>query len=54
MAESKLAKFVGDIIIPPRMVEIIVDGEVIVIYLASNVSMIVFSFQFATAHKFSS
>lgn len=28
VAESKLAKFVGDIIIPPRMVEIIVDGEV--------------------------
>ncbi|XP_021768788.1 vacuolar protein sorting-associated protein 52 A-like [Chenopodium quinoa] len=28
MAESKLAKFVEDIIVPPRMVDIIVDGEV--------------------------
>lgn len=28
MAESKLAKFVEDIIIPPRMIDIIVDGEV--------------------------
>ncbi|KAJ0025000.1 hypothetical protein Pint_06743 [Pistacia integerrima] len=28
VAESKLAKFVEDIIIPPRMVDIIVDGEV--------------------------
>ncbi|XP_020547644.1 LOW QUALITY PROTEIN: vacuolar protein sorting-associated protein 52 A-like [Sesamum indicum] len=27
-AESKLAKFVEDIIIPPRMIDIIVDGEV--------------------------
>lgn len=27
-AESKLAKFVEDIIVPPRMVDIIVDGEV--------------------------
>ncbi|KDO51393.1 hypothetical protein CISIN_1g0367573mg, partial [Citrus sinensis] len=27
VAESKLAKFVEDIIIPPRMVDIIVDGE---------------------------
>ncbi|XP_057766628.1 vacuolar protein sorting-associated protein 52 A [Salvia miltiorrhiza] len=27
-AESKLAKFVEDIIVPPRMIEIIVDGEV--------------------------
>ena len=28
MTESKLAKFVEDIIIPPRMVDIIVDSEV--------------------------
>ncbi|XP_021837606.1 vacuolar protein sorting-associated protein 52 A isoform X1 [Spinacia oleracea] len=28
LAESKLAKFVEDIIVPPRMVDIIVDGEV--------------------------
>ncbi|CAN0854136.1 Vacuolar protein sorting-associated protein 52 A [Linum grandiflorum] len=28
VAESKLAKFVEDIIIPPRMVDVIVDGEV--------------------------
>ncbi|KAF5749309.1 vacuolar protein sorting-associated protein 52 A [Tripterygium wilfordii] len=28
VAESKLAKFVEDIIIPPRMIDIIVDGEV--------------------------
>ncbi|KEH42976.1 vacuolar protein sorting-associated protein [Medicago truncatula] len=28
VAESKLAKFVEDIIIPPRMVDILVDGEV--------------------------
>ncbi|XP_030930523.1 vacuolar protein sorting-associated protein 52 A-like [Quercus lobata] len=27
-AESKLAKFVEDIIVPPRMVDIVVDGEV--------------------------
>ncbi|KAL7145746.1 hypothetical protein ABFS83_07G107300 [Erythranthe nasuta] len=27
-AESKLAKFVEDIIVPPRMIDIIVDGEV--------------------------
>ncbi|XP_050273954.1 vacuolar protein sorting-associated protein 52 A-like isoform X4 [Quercus robur] len=26
-AESKLAKFVEDIIVPPRMVDIVVDGE---------------------------
>lgn len=29
MAESKLAKFVEDIIVPPRMVDIIVDAEVL-------------------------
>ncbi|KAL5776051.1 hypothetical protein ACOSP7_008977 [Xanthoceras sorbifolium] len=28
VAESKLAKFVEDIIVPPRMVDIVVDGEV--------------------------
>lgn len=28
MTESKLAKFVEDIIVPPKMVDIIVDGEV--------------------------
>ncbi|KAI4301992.1 hypothetical protein L6164_035217 [Bauhinia variegata] len=28
VAESKLAKFVEDIIVPPRMVDVIVDGEV--------------------------
>lgn len=28
VAESKLAKFVEDIIVPPRMIDIIVDGEV--------------------------
>ncbi|KAL6582905.1 Vacuolar protein sorting-associated protein 52 [Orobanche minor] len=27
-AESKLAKFVEDIIVPPRMIEIIGDGEI--------------------------
>jgi len=27
-AESKLSKFVEDIIVPPRMIDIIVDGEV--------------------------
>lgn len=29
VAESKLAKFVEDIIVPPRMIDIIVDGEVV-------------------------
>ncbi|KAH9626897.1 hypothetical protein KSS87_002297 [Heliosperma pusillum] len=28
VAESKLAKFVEDIIVPPRMIDVIVDGEV--------------------------
>ncbi|XP_030935598.1 vacuolar protein sorting-associated protein 52 A-like [Quercus lobata] len=28
LAESKLAKFVEDIIVPPRMVGIVIDGEV--------------------------
>lgn len=28
MAESKLAKFVEDIIVPPKMIDVIVDGEV--------------------------
>ncbi|KAK4483916.1 hypothetical protein RD792_011125 [Penstemon davidsonii] len=32
-AESKLAKFVEDIIVPPRMIDIIVDGEVSEEYL---------------------
>ncbi|KAF2314489.1 hypothetical protein GH714_026932 [Hevea brasiliensis] len=32
-AESKLAKFVEDIIVPPRMVDIIVDGELCLMYL---------------------
>ena len=50
MAESKLAKFVEDIIVPPRMVDIIVDGEVLVVYLDSHVNVIVLSFYFATAH----
>ncbi|KAH9781922.1 vacuolar protein sorting-associated protein 52 A [Citrus sinensis] len=35
VAESKLAKFVEDIIIPPRMVDIIVDGEVNEEYMRS-------------------
>lgn len=30
VAESKLAKFVEDIIVPPRMIDVIVDGEVMV------------------------
>lgn len=34
-AESKLAKFVEDIIVPPRMIDIIVDGEVNEEYLRS-------------------
>lgn len=34
-AESKLSKFVEDIIVPPRMIDIIVDGEVITLYLHS-------------------
>lgn len=29
VAESKLAKFVEDIIVPPRMIDIIVDEEVL-------------------------
>lgn len=29
VAESKLAKFVEDIIVPPRMIDIIIDGEVL-------------------------
>lgn len=29
VAESKLAKFVEEIIVPPRMIDIIVDGEVL-------------------------
>lgn len=33
-AESKLAKFVEDIIVPPRMIDIIVDGEVLKAFLA--------------------
>lgn len=28
MAESKLAKFVEEIIVPPKMINVIVDGEV--------------------------
>ena len=32
-AESKLAKFVEDIIVPPRMVDIVVDGEVFLIFV---------------------
>lgn len=32
-AESKLAKFVEDIIVPPRMIDIIVDGEVLKAFL---------------------
>jgi hypothetical protein len=32
-AESKLSKFVEDIIVPPRMIGIIVDGEVIIYIL---------------------
>lgn len=27
-AESKLSKFVEDIIVPPRMIDIVIDGEV--------------------------
>jgi Vps52 / Sac2 family len=34
-AESQLSKFVEDIIVPPRMIDIIVDGEV------SSFSMII-------------
>jgi hypothetical protein len=33
VAESKLAKFVEDIIVPPRMVDIIVDGEVSLVFV---------------------
>jgi len=33
-AESKLSKFVEDIIVPPRMIDIIVDGEVIIYILS--------------------
>jgi hypothetical protein len=33
-AESKLSKFVEDIIVPPRMIDIIVDGEVITYILS--------------------
>lgn len=33
-AESKLSKFVEDIIVPPRMIDIIVDGEVITCILS--------------------
>lgn len=32
VAESKLAKFVEDIVVPPRMVDILVDGEVFLIF----------------------
>jgi len=32
VAESKLAKFVEDIIVPPRMVDILVDGEVLIFF----------------------
>ncbi|KAJ0454744.1 putative cullin repeat-like-containing domain superfamily [Helianthus annuus] len=35
VAESKLAKFVEEIIVPPRMIDIIVDGEVNEEYLRS-------------------
>jgi hypothetical protein len=35
-AESKLSKFVEDIIVPPRMIDIIVDGEVITYILSTN------------------
>jgi hypothetical protein len=35
-AESKLSKFVEDIIVPPRMIDIIVDGEVITIFLSCS------------------
>lgn len=34
-AESKLAKFVEDIIVPPRMIEIIVDGEVCQVFFSA-------------------
>ena len=33
-AESKLSKFVEDIIVPPRIIDIIVDGEVIIYILS--------------------
>ena len=32
-AKSKLAKFVEDIIVPQRMVDIVVDGEVFLIFV---------------------
>jgi hypothetical protein len=32
-AESKLSKFVEDIIVPPRMIDIIVDGEVFLTFI---------------------
>ena len=38
VAESKLAKFVEDIIVPPRMVDIIVDGEVFMIFVCPPTS----------------
>ena len=44
VAESKLAKFVEDIIVPPRMVDIIVDGEVFMISFCpptSNVHILI-------------
>jgi hypothetical protein len=31
--ESKLSKFVEDIIVPPRMIDIIVDGEVFLTFI---------------------
>ncbi|KAK2967713.1 hypothetical protein RJ640_006085 [Escallonia rubra] len=36
VAESKLAKFVEDIIVPPRMIDIIVDGELIPLFPSEN------------------
>ena len=39
-AKSKLAKFVEDIIVPPRMVDIVVDGEVFLIFVEPAVLLL--------------
>ena len=47
VAESKLAKFVEDIIVPPRMVDVIVDGEVFMVSVCpptSHVHNIILAF----------
>lgn len=53
MAESKLAKFVEDIIVPPRMIDIIVDGEVLMpfVFLSIKSGMFVYFLVYLQGEK---